>query len=350
MILIDGNFGEGGGQIVRTALALSTITGKPFRVTNIRQGRKQPGLKTQHVHCVKALENLCGSKSVGAHLGSEEISYYPGKIKAKNMVVDFGTAGSITLFLQAFLPVMFFTEKKMTVKIVGGTDVNWSPQIDYLKEVIVPQLRRFCEDISVKTMKRGYYPKGGGMVEVKVTAKDLIDMPKINILDQYKLIKIKGVSHSSKTLEGVAERQAVSAELKLKSLGVPVDIRVEYADTLSKGSGVTLWAIFSKDENDIDFLNPIRLGADVLGAPGKPSEDVGNEAADMLIEKIKSNTPVDEHLADNLIPWMGLSKNCSIKVSRVSNHIKTNIYVTEKFLGEIFSIQDNIVKTFDRKF
>ncbi len=359
MILLDGSKGEGGGQIVRTALALSSLTGEPFRVTNIRSGRKDPGLKAQHVHCVKALQQLCSAKADGAEIGSRELLYVPGKIAAKNLTIDIGTAGSITLLLQAVLLPCMFAQKTHTLTLIGGTDTAWSMPVDYFTNVLLPQYRRFC-GLEVKLLKRGYYPKGGGRIELTIKPEikrnefdtfkafqATLQQKAFSLTEQGKLISIKGVSHASQNLAPaqVAERQANAAKQELVSLGVPVDIRTEYADTLSAGSGITLWAIFSKSTEDIDAENPIRLGADALGEPGKPAEKVGTEAARKLLEEIKSGAPVDSHLADNLIPLMALCRPSTIAASRITTHARTNMDVVEAFLGKLFAIKNNSIST-----
>ncbi|MBS3176870.1 RNA 3'-terminal phosphate cyclase, partial [Candidatus Woesearchaeota archaeon] len=170
MIEIDGSHGEAGGQIVRTALALSVLCGKAFRITNIRQGRPEPGLKAQHVQCIEALKKLCVCDVEGATLGSSTLTFTPGKFLPKNIEVNIGTAGSITLLLQSILLPCMFASKPITLKIMGGTDVKWAMPVDYFKEVLVPQLRRYC-DIDIKVIKRGYYPKGGGVVEISFRPK-----------------------------------------------------------------------------------------------------------------------------------------------------------------------------------
>ncbi len=357
MIILDGSTGEGGGQIVRTALALSTITGKPFRVKNIRQGREKPGLKAQHVYCVKALKELCGAKAEGAEIGSSELLYIPGKLKAKNLEIDIGTAGSITLLLQAILLPSLFSTKTHTLTIKGGTDTQWSMPIDYFMNVLLPQYKRFGE-IEVKLLKRGYYPKGGGHAEIKIKPiikrnnyENFEDFVKevskyaFNLTEQGKLLSIKGVSHASKDLSvnEVAERQARSAKNVLQKIKMPVIISHEYSDTLSTGSGVTLWAIFSEDK--LDIMQPIRLGADSLGEKRKPAEKVGQEAAQRLLANINSGAPVDSYLADNLIPILAFSTPSKIKVSAITQHTKTNIWVTELFLGKKFEIKKTIISS-----
>lgn len=342
MIKLDGSYLEGGGQIVRTSLALSTITQKPFEVTDIRKGRPKPGLKNQHLFCIKALEKLCNARTEGAELGSTYLKYYPGKIKPQTLSIDIGTAGSITLLLQSLLIPSIFADSKIRLKIIGGTDVSWSPSFDYFNNIIIPQIRKYA-DIEANLLKRGYYPKGGGKVDVKIKPKfnleNIKEAPKINLTEQHNLIQIKGISHASSDLEKaqVAERQARSAKLALNRLNCPINIRTEYSETLSTGSGITLWAIFSKDLNEIDFNNPIILGSDALGERGKRSEEVGKEAAEKLLKEINSKAPVDLHLADNLIPFLALVGG-QIKVSKITNHTLTNIYVCEKFLDNKFDI------------
>ncbi|MBW3001629.1 RNA 3'-terminal phosphate cyclase [Candidatus Woesearchaeota archaeon] len=357
MIHIDGDYKEGGGQIVRTALALSTITQIPFTVDHIRQGRKDAGLKPQHLFCIKGLEQLCEAKAEGAEFGSSKLKYNPGKIKGKTIKIDIGTAGSISLLMQSLLLPCFFADKQVKLKLTGGTNTKWSMPIEYFQEIFVPYIRKFCQNITVKLIKRGYFPKGGGEVEIKIKPKfKLSDYPDfkafleeirkqnlgIDSTEQHNLIQIKGVSHASKHLEKaeVADRQAKAAKFILSKYEVPVNIRTEYCDALSPGSGITLWAIFSKQKEDLDLINPIILGADTLGERGKPSEKVGEEAAKDLIKQIESKAPIDAHMADNLIPWMALFCPSKIKVSEITDHTRTNIYVVDQFLGKIFEIAE----------
>ena len=155
-------------------------------------------------------------------------------------------------------------------------------------------------------------------------------------------MQIKGVSHASIDLEKarVAERQAESARLQLNELKIPVNIKHEYSNTYSTGSGLTLWAIYGEEE--IDLINPVVLGADSLGDKGKKSEEVGKEAAENLVKFINSNAAVDAYLADQLIPFMALAGGL-IKTSEVTNHVKSNVYVAQKFLNVKFIIKENII-------
>ena len=357
LIQIDGNWGEGGGSIVRTALALSTITQKPFEVYDIRKGRKDAGLKNQHIYCAKSLQELCNANAEGAELGSLHLKYYPKKIIAKNLNIDIETAGSITLLLQALLLPAMFVSKPIALTIAGGTDVKWSPTFDYFNNVLLPQLQRFAK-IEAKLLRRGYYPKGNGKVEIKINPKFKLNefsnfdefhshlkqnVQKYNLIEQHHLIQIKGISHASKNIESarVAERQAHSAQSILgKKFNAPIKISSEYQDTLSTGSGITLLAIFSKNNEDIDENNPIRIGADALGEQGKKAEIVGEEAAKNLIKEIGSKAPVDKHLSDQILPFIALIWDSKIKTSEITYHCKTNIYTTQKFLGEVFVLNE----------
>ena len=244
MLNIDGSYNEGGGQILRTALALSSLTRKSFDMHSIRKGRKIPGLKAQHKHGVLALKQLCDAKFSDVNVGSENISFYPGIIKHGNFEVDIGTAGSITLLMQSILLPSLFADGKVIWKITGGTDVVWSPQYDYFANVLVPYARKFA-DIETSLEKRGYYPQGGGRVTVKIKPrfylksfdsfddfrKHVSEAAGPYILDMQKeLVKIGGVSHSSKSLQekNVAERMMETAKSNLLHYKVPIDIRTEY--------------------------------------------------------------------------------------------------------------------------
>jgi len=357
MITLDGNYLEGGGQIIRTATALSILTQKPFTVNNIRAKRPQPGLKAQHLHTIKAFETLANAKVEHCELGSTDLIFHPGPMNPQTLNVDVGTAGSVTLVLQSLALACLFSPGKYKLKIIGGTDVTWSPRWDYFAEVMVPQFQRYA-DIEVKLLKRGYYPKGQGSVEVSIHARHPLQpaqmqqkesqnhadhAPHLYLTEQGALKQIKGISHASKDLEHaqVAERQAKSAANILSQLikDCPIDIQAEYANTESTGSGLTLYAAYSHLPDQIDTAKPIRIGADVLGERGKSAEEVARECCDKLFEEMQSHAPVDEHLADNLIPILGLVGG-KIKTSYITTHTKTNIYVVEKFLDVKFKIDE----------
>lgn len=352
MITLDGAHGEGGGQILRTALALSMITLKPFRIENIRKNRPTPGLKQQHLTGIRALQLLSDSAVDCAGIGSESLLFAPKTIKNFRATIDIRTAGSITLLLQTILPPLLFARKESRIRIIGGTDVTWSPEMDYFTNVIAPSLERFAE-ITVKIEKRGYYPKGDGKIDIRIkpkfpsenfeelSAKLKSADVKFDLLHQDNLLFIKGVSHASKDLVGaeVAERQARAAKMALNKFEVPIAIRTEYSEAESIGSGITLFAGFSKTD-EMDIKNPVVIGADNLGEKSKRSETVGEEAAKKLIEEIGSGAAVDAHLADNLIPYMALIGG-KMKTSKITNHILSNIHVAEQFLDVKFKVDND---------
>ncbi|MEM4331118.1 MAG: RNA 3'-terminal phosphate cyclase [Candidatus Pacearchaeota archaeon] len=344
LIEIDGSYLEGGGQIVRTALALSTITGKPFKVDNIRKNRPNPGLKNQHLYAIKALKELCNADVKGDYLGSTSLIYYPNSLNYHNLNIDIETAGSITLFFQAIMPVILFSDKKLTIKVRGGTDTSHSPSIDYFNNVFLHYLQPYA-DINLKIEKRGYYPKGDGKVVLKISPKYSIsgfnsfeeflefireEKKGIYLEKRPPLVLIKGISHASKDLmnANVAERQARQARYILNKFNVPVKIQTEYVDTLSTGSGITLWAIFSENEKSVI------LGSDALGEKGKKSEIVGEEAAKQLSKDIENGEWIDKYLLDQLMPYVVLFGG-KISYSEMSNHAKTNAYVIHKFLTNL---------------
>lgn len=351
MIKIDGNYLEGGGQIVRTALALSVLTQKAFSVDNIRSGRKPAGLKNQHLWGVRALRDLCDGVVEGAQLGSTALTFYPRPIKkGKDIVVDVQTAGSLTLLMQTLMLPALFSGKRIKYTLKGGTDVIWSPSYDYFTHVIFPQFLRYgTGQISLK--KRGYYPKGQGEVEVlfkkRHTFNEImtgdVQVKPLSLMNRGTLIKITGISHASADLANaqVAERQEKSARAMLHKWKVPVDITSSYQKTASTGSGITLWAIFSRDSQDVDNIDPIRLGADTLGEKGKRAEKVGEDCAVVLNNAIVAEAPVDFHLADQLIPLLGIVGG-EIQVEDITNHTLTNIYVTEQFLDVKFKVDKTL--------
>jgi len=358
MITLDGSHLEGGGALVRTALALSALTGQEFSVTNIRAGREQGGLKAQHLHAIKALKKICNAETNEIGIGSTELHFQPGKIKSGRYEIDIGTAGSITLLLQALLLPCLFAPRTVTLKIKGGTCGKWQASVDYLQNILIPHLQRFVEKIEIKILKRGYYPKGGGEVEVKIQPrfklsenfmdwwKDLHNKcAKINLLEQGKVEQIKGIINLSRELEekNIAPRIRMSAADVLRPLQVPLNIRIEQVQSASVGGDFLLWAVCSQ-QGKVDFDNPVLLGSDALLEPGKRSEEIGKEAAQKLIAEINSGAAADYHLTDQLIMFMALLPGSEIRTSEVSKHALTNMYVVEKFLPAKFGVEGRKIK------
>ena len=226
---IDGSYGEGGGQILRTTLALSTLLLKPVKVFNIRVKRSNPGLQAQHLTGVKALAELCNAEVFGAFKGSKELIFKPRERRCGKFRFDIGTAGSISLVIQAILPALVFAPCKTIVEITGGTDVAWSPPIDYVRFVLLPILSKMGVKADVKIIRRGHYPRGGGHVILIVEPVENKLKP-INEIEFGNIKEIRGISHCVKLPKHVAERQAKSAKefLRKFKIDVPIEIDLEY--------------------------------------------------------------------------------------------------------------------------
>jgi len=347
MITLDGSQGEGGGALVRVALALSTYTGQEFKITNIRAGREQGGLKAQHLAAIKALKKICNAETNEVEIGTTELHYKPDKIKSGRYEFDIGTAGSITLFLQAIILPSLFAPGKMTFAVKGGTSGKWQASVDYLQQILLPQLKRFVDKIELKILKRGYYPEGGGEIVLEIVPfKDRKKtVVPIILTTPGKLEQIKGIINVSASLQEqrVAERIRQAAEAGLRKYQVPINIRVEYAQTKSTGGELLLSAVFSNN-GTIDQINPVILGGDALLEKGKRSEEVAKEAVEELSQEIDGNAAVDHHLADQLIPFMALMPGSKIKVREVSPHTQTNIEIVEQFLPVKFEVKDNVIE------
>jgi len=330
MLEIDGAQGEGGGQIIRTAVGLSALTKTPVKIFNIRSKRNNPGLRPQHLSAVNAVSTLCGARVYGLFVGSKNIEFYPGEVNCHNLVVDVGTAGSVALVLQSLLIASLVAKKEISFRIIGGTDIRFAPSVDYMSFVVTPILNLLGYRIEVKQNKRGYYPRGGGLVDVVVYPPNFI---RLNLVDRGKVLKIFGISHAHSMLKSksVAERQRESAEKILSELNVETDIKIEYCDALSLGSGVMLYAL---TENSV-------LGSSSLGEIGKSSESVGKEAALNLISEIEKGGAVDSHMSDQILPYLALSKGV-VKVGEFTNHTKTNLDIVNLF-GFNLKVKGNFI-------
>jgi len=346
MITIDGSHMEGGGQILRTALALSTLSRQAFVIEDIRRNRPRPGVKAQHLSCINALKQLASAEVQGAQLGATTLSFHPHAVVPGKLVLDIGTAGSITLLLQSLLVPSMFADAPIKLSITGGTDTRWSIPADYFASVILPFLNRLAT-VEIDEMRRGFYPRGQGRLALTITPRFCLNhYPNFNVFlahlrnhvlpiqfaVQPEIDRIEGRSVASAQLKNarVAERQADGAAHILGGR-YPLNIEKEYAHSASVGTVITLWAI---SRQGIVFM-----GADSLGEKGRRAEDVGAAAADQLLNLLKSDAAIDSHLADNLIPLMALCGG-QIKTEKITGHIRSNIYVCEKFLPTGFRVQE----------
>jgi RNA 3'-phosphate cyclase len=334
MIEIDGQYLEGGGQILRTALALATVTQKPCQVFNIRKKREKPGLKYQHLLAIRALSQFCNGKLEGDKLESQEIRFFPGKVYQNELSIKIPTAGSITLILQTLILPALFSQSLTKISFEGGaTDTFFSPTIDHFREVFLKILEKMGAKIEIEILKRGYYPEGGAKVLVKIFPAKL---KPINLIERGKLQKILIISGASEFLKEkrVAERQIQGTREIFKKLKLPIEEKIEYYKTQCPGSQICLIAQFEKTI----------LGVDNLGKLGKRAEEVGREAAFQLLKEEKSGACLDKNSADQILPYLALASDKSqVTVSEKTLHFKTNIWVIEKFLKGKFEINNNLV-------
>ncbi|MCR3884094.1 RNA 3'-terminal phosphate cyclase [Methanotrichaceae archaeon M04Ac] len=327
MIEIDGSFGEGGGQIVRTAVALSAVTGDPVRITRIRDNRPKPGLSPQHATAIKALARVADAEIQGVKPGSAEIIFRPRDLRGGEYEVDIGTAGSVTLLIQCLLPALVFADSPATLIVRGGTDVRWSPTIDYLSRVALPAFGEFAVRSTLSCERRGYHPRGGGIAVLKTVPGKLQRAD----LSPSKFGSVDGVSHSSNLPEHVARRQAKAAREILKGAGYRAEIGCEATNLPSTGSGITLWSG--------------RKGASALGERGLLAEKVGAMAAEEMVAELGSKAAVDRHLSDQLVPYLALAGG-SYTAPMVSSHASTNIWTAQRFLDVNISVEEGEVAIF----
>ena len=324
MIEIDGSFLEGGGQIIRTAVGLSAVTGKPVKIFNIRKGRQNTGLQAQHLAGIKAVAEICSGELKGAELKSTEVEFIPGKIKSGSYKFDVGTAGAVTLVLQSLIIPAIHAEKEIVFEIRGGSHVSWSPTTGYFRHIFSEYLKKMGVEIESETLIYGFYPRGGGTILVKIHSGKLTPL---NILERGKLIETEAWSNASQNLAStkVGERQIEGAEKIM-----PLKSKVKYVDTFSVGSSIT---IASKFENCF-------LGASALGERNKKAEDVGKEAALLLQKQLDSSATLDEWMSDQILPFLALVNGKSEFIApELTKHAETNMWVIKKFLNVDFKIE-----------
>ncbi len=321
MISIDGGYGEGGGQIVRMAVALSAMTGKAVKIYNIRHGRPKPGLKRQHITAIEAVAKLSNAEVKGLKEHSETVEFHPGKIKGGEFKLDVGTAGSITLVLQACIPAAIHADDTVYLKIRGGTDVKWAPPWDYFYNVFLTHLSRMGCEIDAYLNERGYYPAGGGEAEVIIEPCSLKP-----IVFEEEIERIKGIVNISKLPYDIAERIKHAAESIFHNEKLNAEIAIEETDSISAGTGIVLWS------------EPKLLGADELGERGKRAEDVGKNAAQKLLKEIKSKADLDERAVDQLLPYISITGG-SFRCREISNHAKTEMWLIKKFMDVEYDVR-----------
>lgn len=326
MIEIDGSHGEGGGQILRTAVSMSAVTMEPVKIINIRSKRKNPGLAPSHMTSIEAVAKMSDADVEGLYAGSTTLEFKPRGVLGGQFEFDVGTAGSISLVLQTCLLPAVLAKSSTQLAIKGGTDVNWSPPIDYMRLVHLPILSRFGPACELEVRSRGFYPEGGGEVLVDIApAGGLtgVDLPSAG-----EIVETEGVAYVQNLPKEIASRIKHAAIQKLIDLR-SVRIHEDISHGSSTGAGIVLSA---RCENSV-------LGASALGAKGVRSETLGELCASDLLETISSGASVDEHMQDQILPYMAVARGSStVTAEELTPHAETNLWVIEKFMGKRFAV------------
>lgn len=337
MLEIDGSYGEGGGQVLRTALTLSVLTKQKVRIHSIRAGRRNPGLAPQHLTNVLALAQICDAEVQGAKLGSTEIIFHP---QSPSRFGDYtfdvseaaqkGSAGSVSLILQTLLLPLAFTRGDSHLILRGGTNVPWSPSFEFIAQVYLPMVARMGIKAGSILQTRGFYPIGGGQIEAKIygqprTESALPDLTPMTLQQRGDLQRVEGLAMACNLPAHIPQRMADRARKLLTNAGLRTEIKPQVER--GAGPGAFLFLIAEYEQ--------VVAGFSALGERGKSSERVAEEACHDLLTHHEQEAPIEKHLADQLLLPMALANGHSeFKTSCVTRHLLTNAHIIKKFLPE----------------
>ncbi len=315
-IKIDGSFGEGGGQIIRSVVTLSAITGKPVRIENIRKNRKVPGLRPQHMLGIKILAQICQAKVDGLHVNSTSLSFTPSEGISMELQEDVGTAGSIPLILQVLIPAVSLMKKNLKISITGGTDVLWSPTSNYTKFVLHEAYSRIGINFTLDIKKRGYYPKGGGTIDSEILSSTNLEPLS---LTEKTTRTAKLLCSYSKLPKDQIENEAKKALILLERNGFQCEYSVLEEDATDKGCS---FLVYSYDKESI-------IGVDAIYQ--KTLNGIGEHVVNKFVE---SDLGVDLFLSDMLVVPLSLIKDTSVfRIKQITKHLETNLFVASKITG-----------------
>ncbi|MBS3759973.1 RNA 3'-terminal phosphate cyclase [Halodesulfurarchaeum sp.] len=315
---IDG--ATGGGQVLRLGVALAALEDSPIKIQNVRGERDTPGLRAQHVGAVESVAALSNAESDGVSVGSETVTFEPGEELGGNLAIDMKTAGSISLLFDAVLPLAIRTTETISVQVTGGTDVKWSPPIDYLRHVKLPVLRQFGLAVTLESVERGFFPTGGGSATLTIKPSEI---GPINCAERGALedIEIYSVASADLADADVATRQVDGVTKTLeKTVDVPISEETSVVKTRSTGTTILLVAKFEHS----------RAGFSALGEPGWPAEEVGESAADSFLAFQSSPAAIESHLADQLLPFLALQGG-EVTSPRMTEHIESCLSLLNEF-------------------
>jgi RNA 3'-terminal phosphate cyclase (ATP) len=332
-ITINGS--EGGGQMLRNAVALSAVTGRPVRVVNIRGARPQPGLRPQHLLAVRATAEACGGRLLGAEIGSREIVFEPGEVAPRQgWRLEVGTAGSVMLILQSLLPALAAANGPSELTLTGGTDVPFAPPYDHFDQVFLPALSELGPQVTMQLVRRGFYPKGGGQMRV-IVGQERVSCPVRSFAwtKRGAAVGIRGRSYSQGLPSHIAERMRSAALNVLSGSGQEPAVELEMLESgPGEGCGIVLWA---------ECEGGRRFAGSALGRRGKRAEEVGREAARALLSELAGDWAVETHLADQLIVWMALADGPSeFTTAKLTDHVRNAVIVAEAVAGARFALEE----------
>jgi RNA 3'-terminal phosphate cyclase (ATP) len=326
MIEIDGSMGEGGGQVLRSALTLSIVSGKPFHMVNIRARRPKPGLMAQHLKAVDAAAAISKAQVEGAHLGSTTLTFEPQEIRSGRYHFEIGTAGSTSLVLQTIYLPLSLANSASTVTISGGTHVPWSPCYHFLDLHWLPYLRKMGFSLDLKLEQAGFYPQGGG--RMVATIRPAGSISSLRLTSRGNLKRIYGISAVANLPLDIAERQKRRALQRLQPYSTDLKIKIQELPSKFKGTLLLLIAEFTPEGED----HPAQCCYYALGERGKPAERVADEAVDALLEFLATEAAIDQYLADQLLLPLAFAAGPSeISPSKITAHLVTNAQVIQAF-------------------
>jgi RNA 3'-terminal phosphate cyclase (ATP) len=323
-VMIDGAMGEGGGQVFRTSLALSLITGKPFRITNIRAGRKQGGLLRQHLTALNAAAEVGQAKVSGAEIGSSEVAFEPGRVKPGEFRFSVGTAGSATLVLQTILPALMTASAPSHLVLEGGTHNPYAPPYDFLEKAFLPVLRKMGPEVSCHLERPGFYPAGGG--RFTVTVDPVSDLARLNLVERGEIKSCRCCAVVALLGKHIGDRE-IKVVCEEMDWGRECASIVSHRQSRGPGNILTI-AIESEGVTEV-FTG--------FGMRGVTAERVALGAVEEAKRYLKADVPVGVHLADQILLPMALAGGGSFRTLAPSRHTLTNIQVIESFLNVAIS-------------
>lgn len=324
MLTVDGSQGEGGGQVLRSSLALSMVTGQPVKISNIRAKRAKPGLMRQHLTAVNASAEICGATVDGAELRSRELTFRPGNVQSGDFAFRIGTAGSTGLVLQTVLPALLCADSPCTVTVEGGTHNPTSPPFDFLERAYLPLVCRMGPHVEAKLERPGFYPAGGGRISVTVEPSE--SLGPLHLQERGRLLHRRLRALVAQLPEHIGERECSKV---VRGLHWPQDCAEVVSMSDSAGPGNALVA-------ELRFKNVTEVFT-AFGERGKPAERVGQEVLSQLRRYLNCESPVGEHLADQLMlplaigAWQGTGGG-TFRTLGLSRHSDTHVDVIRQFL------------------